>query len=306
MYPETIPQNPHPYFTNEDDFPKPLMIVNGFSFKDTLVGMHAQEFTEINIVLGGSGVHYIKNRRLSAKTGDVFFILPDYTHGYMGDQDFEVYNVTIHKRFIDKYLTDLQALPAFSILFQAEPLLRTSNAAPLHLTLSEQQLSSLYFLLQEIKQHSCPDTYTEALICNNLVVVLIARLCAHYVENVGNQDHKKQKGDKAFLNALSLIHENYRDNISVDDLAEVAHLSRSALVRRFHEVCNMSPHKYLIKRRIEAATHYLENTDLPLAEIAENAGFYDTAHFTRIFKAATGVSPVSYRKNVHIHSKEVK
>ena len=299
MYPEICPQNPHPYFTNEDEFPLPHMIVNGFAVKDTLVGMHAQEFTEINIVLGGSGVHYIKNRRLPAKAGDVFFILPDYTHGYMGDQDFEVYNVTIHKRFIAKYITDLQALPAFSILFQAEPLLRTSNAAPLHLTLNEKQLCSLNFLLQEIKPYSYPHTYSEALICNNLVIVLIARLCAYYVENVGNLDRRKQKGDKAFLDALSLIHESYRENITVDDLAEVAHLSRSALVRRFHEVCGMSPHKYLIKRRIEAATHYLENTDLPLAEIAENSGFYDTAHFTRIFKAETGVSPVSYRKSMH-------
>jgi len=304
MYPEICPQNPHPYFTNEDDFPIPLMLVNGFSFKGTLVGMHAQEFTEINIVLGGSGVHYIKNRRIPAKVGDVFFILPDYTHGYMGNRDFEVYNITIHKRFINKYLTDLQALPAFSILFQAEPLLRTSNATPLHLTLSEQQLNSLSFLLQDIRQYSYPHTYSEALICNNLVIVLIARLCAFYVENVGSLDRRKQKGDKAFLNALSLIHENYRENISIDYLAEIAHLSRSALVRRFHEVCGMSPHKYLVKRRIEAATHDLENTDLSLTEIAENSGFYDTAHFTRIFKAETGISPANYRKNLHAQEKE--
>lgn len=304
MYPEICPPNPHPYFTNKDDFPLPHMIVNGFSFKDTLVGMHAQEFTEINIVLGGSGVHYIKNRCLPAKVGDVFFILPDYSHGYMGDQNFEVYNVTIHKRFIAKYLTDLQVLPAFSILFQAEPLLRTSNVSPLHLTLNELQLQSLSFLLEDIHRYSFPHTYSEALICNNLVVVLIARLCAYYVENVDTWDPKKQKGDKAFLDALSLIHESYHENISVDDLAEVAHLSRSALVRRFHDVCGMSPHKYLTKRRIEAATHYLENTDLSLAEIAENTGFYDTAHFTRIFKTEIGISPINYRKNTHANNKE--
>ena len=299
MYPEICPDNPDFYFSHEFEFPKPLMIANGFSFKHKLVGMHIQDFHEINIVLGGSGVHYIKNRRLPANVGDVFFITPEYTHGYMGDQNFEVYNITIHKRFINKYLTDLQALPAFSVLFQAEPLLRTSNAEPLHLTLTKQQLDSLHFLLQDIKTYSYPDNYADALICNNLVVVLIARLCNFYVENVGNLDQRKQKGDKAFLDTLSFIHERYQENITVDDLAEIAHLSRSALVRRFHEVCGMSPHKYLVKRRIEAATHYLENTDLPLAEIAENSGFYDTAHFTRIFKAETGVSPVNYRKNIH-------
>jgi len=306
MYPEICPENPHPYFTNEDEFPLPYMIVNGFSFKNMLVGMHAQEFTEINIVLAGTGVHYVKNRRLPTKVGDVFFILPEYSHGYMGDQNFEVYNITIHKRFMAKYLTDLQVLPAFSILFQAEPLLRTSNATPLYLTLTEQQLNSLMFLLQDIQQYSLPQTYSDALICNNLVVVLIARLCTYYIENVGTWDRKKQRGDKAFLDALSLIHDRYQENISVEDLAEVAHLSRSALVRRFHEVCGMSPHKYLIKRRIEAATHYLENTDLPLAEIAESSGFYDIAHFTRIFKAETGKSPVNYRKSIRDQGEKEK
>ena len=111
-------------------------------------------------------------------------------------------------------------------MFQAEPLLRTSNAEPLHLKLNEQQLAYLSFLLQEIRQHSFPDTYGKALICNNLVVVLIARLCSFYTENAGN-------------------------------------------------------------------------TDFSLAEIAEKAGFYDTALFTRIFKAETGMSPVSYRKTLH-------
>lgn len=299
MYPDTIEQHSHPYFTNEDDFPNPLMIVNGFSLKNILVGMHAQEFTEINIVLAGSGMHYIKNRRLPAKCGDVFFILPDYTHGYMGDQDFEVYNLTIHKRFMDKYLTDLQALPAFSVLFQVEPLLRSSNSAPLHLALTQQQLCSLHYLLQELQQYSNPTAYSDALICNSLAVVLITRLCMFYVENVGKMDTQKQQGDKAFLNALSMIHDHYQENLRIDTLAEVAHLSRSALIRRFYEVCGMAPHRYLIRCRIEAAKHLLENTDLPLAEIAENTGFYDTAHFIRLFKSETGTSPASYRKNTH-------
>lgn len=299
MFPDICPRNQHPYYTNEDDFPKPLMLVNGFSVKDKLVGMHAQEFLEINIVLDGVGIHYIKKRRLPANKGDVFFILPEYTHGYMGDQNFEVYNVTIHKQFLAKYLTDLQVLPAFSVLFQVEPILRTSESEPLHLSLNEDQLNSLHFLLEEISQYSYPDTYAEALICNNLTIVLISRLCMFYMENVGKIGEKKQKGDKALLDALSLIHDAYQENITVDKLAEVAHLSRSALIRKFREICGMPPHKYLMKQRVEAAIHYLENTDLPLSEIAENAGFYDTAHLTRIFKSETGESPVKYRKRFH-------
>lgn len=298
MFPATIPTHPHEYFTNEDDFPNPLMIVNGFSYKDTLVGMHSQEFIEINIVLAGSGMHYIKNRCLPAKPGDVFFILPDYTHGYLGNKDFEVYNLTIHKRFIDKYLIDLQALPSFSILFESEPLLRTIDSAPLHLSLTPQQLASLQFLMQEIHRLSNPETYAAALMCNSLVVAFISNLCVFYKENMGNSERHKSKDDEALLMALSQIHENYRENISIDDLAEIAHLSRSALNRRFHEVCGMSPHKYLVKKRIEVAMHYLENSNLSLTEIAENSGFYDTAHFTRIFKAETGSSPINYRKKL--------
>lgn len=295
MYPKTCPQNPHAYYTMEEEFPNPLTVVKGFSCKDKLIGMHSQNYTEINIVLGGSGVHYIKNRCIPANTGDVFFILPDYAHGYMGDHNFEVYNILIHKKLIAKYLIELQALPAFAILLQAEPLLRSSNTEPLFLTLNELQLQSIHYLLDEIEQHSSPADYSEALIANHLVIILIAKLCSCYLENVGDLNYRKKKNDMAFLNAISRIHEGYKENITVDELASIAHLSRSALVRRFHETCGMAPHKYLVKRRIEAATHFLENTDLTLAEIAENSGFYDTAHFTRVFQSETGISPSKYR-----------
>ena len=296
MFPELITWNPHCFFKNEDEFKSQMSIVRGFILKNVLVGMHAQEFVEINIVVGGSGAHYIENRRLLAEPGDVFFILPEYTHGYAGDDSFEVFNLTIHKRFLDKNLTELQSIPAFSVLFQAEPLLRTSQAKPLHLKLESGQLNSISGLMKEIIQYSESNDTTQALICNHLAAILIAQLCAFYVQNTKDTDWQTLRGDQAFLHVLSHIHEHYSERIEVADMAEIAHISRGSLIRRFREVCGMSPHKYLNRQRIEIAAHYLENTELTLSEIAERTGFYDAAHLSRIFQTEMGAAPASYRK----------
>ncbi len=304
MFPDICPTHDHEHFSHQDEFPYRHVLINGFSTKNKLIGMHSQDFPEINIVLGGSGVHYINNNRLLAKTGDVFFILPNYAHGYMGNHDFEVFNIAIHSRFMAKYLTDMQVLPAFSTLFQVEPLLRASSPSPLHLSLNEQQLNSIRFLLSEISQHSYSDTHSEALTCNSLTIALICQLCNFYKDNVGSTDVHNNT-DPGLFNALTLIHERYQESISIDTLAQIANLSRSAFIRKFQQICGMPPHKYLTKLRIETATHYLESTELPLLEIAEISGFYDIAHFSRIFKAETGISPTKYRKN-HYSSTQAK
>jgi AraC-like DNA-binding protein len=78
------------------------------------------------------------------------------------------------------------------------------------------------------------------------------------------------------------------------ELEAVTGLTRYDLARQFRLVCGTSPYHYLLMRRLDAARQQLTRLR-PLGEVARDAGFADQAHFTRMFKAAFGLTPAQYR-----------
>lgn len=290
-----LKQEEHYVWSVQDVFKNPFTMARGFLKADYNIDMHVQDFFEINIITGGKGLHYLEKKRVAAKRGDVFIIPPGMSHGYQGGTGFDVYHVLLSPVFMEKHLADLQLLPSFYLLFQAEPLMRQSDAKPLHLTLSNQQQDKIEELLSAITAHSPAQSPENAIMCNSLVVMLITKLCTIHSENTKETTEKAQP-DEAFMRALMLIHERYDEKITLDRLAKTAQTSRSLFIRRFQEICQTSPMKYLLKKRLEAAKRMLIGTSLPLAEIAVKTGFYDTAHFTKTFMAEYGKTPGVFRK----------
>jgi AraC-like DNA-binding protein len=78
------------------------------------------------------------------------------------------------------------------------------------------------------------------------------------------------------------------------ELEAVTGLTRYDLARQFRLVCGTSPYHYLLMRRLDATRQQLTGLR-PLGELARRAGFADQAHFTRMFKAAFGLTPAQYR-----------
>jgi len=82
---------------------------------------------------------------------------------------------------------------------------------------------------------------------------------------------------------------------SISDLAVECRLSSSHFARSFRQATGMSPHRWLMKRRIERAKVLLGG-DLDLAQIALECGFSDQSHFTRAFVQSEGQSPGRWRR----------
>jgi transcriptional regulator GlxA family with amidase domain len=101
----------------------------------------------------------------------------------------------------------------------------------------------------------------------------------------------------AFMRVLSTIYEKYNEKLTISDLAKQANLSRSMFIQKFKEICKMSPGEYILERRLDVAQYMLLNTGHSLSEIAFRTGFYDSAHFSRLFFKKNGISPSLYRKN---------
>ncbi len=101
---------------------------------------------------------------------------------------------------------------------------------------------------------------------------------------------------KSLAKAVEHLHEHFDAPLSTDDLARQAKLSNSQFERVFRKAFGTSPRKYIIRVRIENACRFLAETDKSIADIAQLTGFYDHAHFTRIFSVQMGQSPTHYRR----------
>jgi len=87
------------------------------------------------------------------------------------------------------------------------------------------------------------------------------------------------------------------ERLEVAELAQLAGLSESWFHRAFKQSLGQTPQRWLMQRRLEAATEMLRGPH-KLAEIAAAAGFSDQAHLTRTFRAAHGVPPATWRRQV--------
>jgi AraC-like DNA-binding protein len=86
-------------------------------------------------------------------------------------------------------------------------------------------------------------------------------------------------------------------NIDLETLASNAQLSVYHFARAFKQSTGVTPHGYLLQRRVERAQELLVRTDLPLSEIALETGFADHSHFARKFRRLTGISPSEARRS---------
>lgn len=98
---------------------------------------------------------------------------------------------------------------------------------------------------------------------------------------------------KRILAAKSLIDDSPTTPITLSDLAQAARLSRFQIVRGFVRSVGLTPHAYLVQRRIDLARRLIA-AGTPLAQAALDSGFADQSHMTRIFVRKYGISPGTY------------
>ena len=97
------------------------------------------------------------------------------------------------------------------------------------------------------------------------------------------------------LRAKDLADARFFEPLGVDDLAAAAGLSRAHFSREFRRAFGISPHAYLLTRRLERAAALLRNTDNSVAEVCLAVGLQSIGSFTTSFKRTYGISPTAYR-----------
>jgi AraC family transcriptional regulator len=124
-----------------------------------------------------------------------------------------------------------------------------------------------------------------------------AALAAHLS---GAADRRPAAGERRLTRAeLARIHDRIHadltDDLRLADLAAAVPLSPYHFSRVFKATTGLTPHRYVMRCRAEAARALLARDRVPLAEVARRTGFADAAHLTRQFRRQFGVTPGAFR-----------
>lgn len=95
---------------------------------------------------------------------------------------------------------------------------------------------------------------------------------------------------------LSYIRANYRRRIRLDEIARAGAVSKRECTRCFQRYAHLSPMEYVCYYRVRMAAHCLVDTQMSVAEIAEDCGFGSGSYFTKVFRREMGCAPREYRE----------
>ena len=283
----------------DDKIFKPSAIVRAYYHDEALeyyTPIHTHNFHELNIVIAGNGKHYINGTMMHIAIGDLFIMPPNVPHGYDFDsKKFSIFHLLFHKQFFQKYESYLHGLTGYHILFNIDPKIQRQNGIVnnfLHIDITENyNLIRIFNELTLLEEEQNCNTETQK---EFLAVYIIAKICE--IIELAKETHTKQREyPYDMFKSIEYIHLNFGERIELSTLHDISCMSASSYLRYFKKIFNCTPMDYIQDYRLRQAKSMLKYTEHSLTTIANDCGFWDNAHFSRLFKKKYQVSPTKYR-----------
>jgi len=125
---------------------------------------------------------------------------------------------------------------------------------------------------------------------------LVFYLLEHADRMEGRMESLQQAQHRTIEAIMRYMESNFREELSLQKLADLVHLNGSYLIRLFKRLQGKTPFAYLNELRITAATSYLHNSDLSIQAIAQASGYSSIHYFSYAFKREFGINPSEWRE----------
>lgn len=155
----------------------------------------------------------------------------------------------------------------------------------------DELMSCLHLMLREA--HGAQPGFEDA--CRSLLKVVLIQLgrqgeAALSAEAAGGRASRECDLVRRYID------NHFKEDLKLDQLAELAHLNKFYLAHAFRQEFGTSPINYLISRRIAESRFLLRETDHNLSLIAQIVGFSSSSYFSQCFSRVEGITPMEYRK----------
>ena len=283
MYFELKENKPHG--TKDDPFSTYHIENAGRSFQ---IPVHWHDEFEIIYVRSGFLTVSISGESYIGKTGEAFVVSPGNLH-LMGAQTGTV-----------DYYTFL--FPLKYISFRTDDMLDEKLLEPLnsgHLMICPrvkdtakelcEQLIEIYMAKKDESESKITTQVRTKIILLQFILEMWKK--GFVIENDTNGRNTVEK------EMVSYIQQNFTGKISLREFGEQFHLSEKYISRYFKEHFHITLSQYVTYLRLEHAKQLLQDTDIPVTDVAMQSGYQNVSYFIRSFQKAYAVSPLKYRKN---------
>lgn len=272
--------------------------------------MHWHEDLQFIYVLGGSIEIKTLDNTVSVQAGEGIFINKNVVHFIRRTGECHYNSFIFPEQFLE-----FSAGQAYTIHSPAKQfvdvIVENEQFSLFHFTSGEEwqeKALSLLCRLSELSRcYSSGDTSKERSVCESdgtdrrgfyiyEVLVLLAALWLTMRKNIllppKQQENTVSMRMQKFLRC---IEQHYPEDLTLEDIAGSASVSKSECLRCFNLTLQTTPYKYLMEYRLSKAAELLKKTDQPVSDISSCVGFHQVSHFGKCFKEKTGYSPREYR-----------
>lgn len=252
---------------------------------------HDHDFFEIVFVLDGKAEHQIYGVKYEISKGDILIIPVHQGHAYLNAENLEIINALFDPVELEKVAFDLPELTGYQRLFSKG----NSSSFPAKrkgcLNIPPANFAAVVSLLTNfISEIETKRPGYKAMAASLFVQAISIIVRCH--EHINTPPLLLSRIEQT----LDFIETHHNEVISLDQLARLAHMSRSSYQRSFRKLMNTSPIDYLVNLRIrEASSLLLCRPELNITEIAMQVGFSDSNYFSRMFRKIMGHTPRGFR-----------
>ena len=253
---------------------------------------HHHTALEITMVLSGSGIYATDESEFSFESGDIFLFGTDERHWIKKlDCRTDMLNVHFEPRFIWSENFGISSGELIRVFLNR----KKNPLNKLDMT-KESSMSVKRLIFQMEKELEEKKREHEIMQKVHLVNILIEMIRSFEGQIDENDFSYNAQALHHIERSLKYIDSHLSENITLEEIANVAHMSKNYFCRIFKKLNGMSPWDYITVKRIEHAVMLLNTTDLTRLEIAQRCGYNNTSNFYYAFKKVTGKAPGDYIK----------
>ncbi|MBQ1171145.1 MAG: helix-turn-helix domain-containing protein [Lachnospiraceae bacterium] len=266
-----------------------------------IIPWHWHKESELVFVISGCGEFRISEESFFIHKGQALFINSQAMHSFSIAPDNKCCS------FIDIVFHPGYLIPqSQSSLFTKyiSPIINATNLRGYILSEEELKNATSNLQISDIFEMNINETAGYELLTREFII----RIWLHVLEKTKINQQYLSNGKKAKFpldeqrakEAIQYIENHYMETITLDDIAESIHLSKSECCRCIKRCMNMTPFEYLLQFRIQKAAQILSNSkrSLSIAELASAVGFNSCSYFNKLFRKYMGCTPSQYKKRM--------
>lgn len=224
----------------------------------------------LEYIVSGKGYLKVGEKTFTLHANDVYLLEPGSTHEYYADRE------DPFKKYWINFKSDV-----FFAIFNAYDLKQTYVFKDTDIS---EDMANI-FALEKVSLY------------NDQIYKTASRYLFNIFMKLAEKNQIKAEGSVIAQQILGELDKAIDSSVSIEEICSRLFISRSKLIREFKKYYHITPHAYLINRKIAFSKMLLQNTTHSIKSISNHLGFADEHYFSNIFKSKTGMTPSEYRRS---------